>query len=94
MASLKELLNTLYKNYLTHRHIQDSVTTNIIYTHSVTNHCKGKARGVTCVPIVMYGLRLFIQELHCLSKCLHVCMIRVRGCYHFTKFRCSIPSGF
>ena len=34
------------------------------------------------VPIVMYGLRLFIvvlQELHCL---LHVCIIRVRGWYH------------
>ena len=32
------------------------------------------------VPIVMYGLRLFIvvlQELHCLPNCLHVCMIRV-----------------
>ena len=34
---------------------------------------------------VMYGLRLFIvvlQELHCLPNCLHVCMIRVSGCYH------------
>ena len=32
------------------------------------------------VPIVMYGLRLFIvvlQELHCLPNCLHICMIRV-----------------
>ena len=32
------------------------------------------------VPIVMYGLRLFIvvlQELHCLLNCLQVCMIRV-----------------
>ena len=31
------------------------------------------------IPSVVYGLRLFIvvvQELHCLSKCLHVCMIR------------------
>ena len=30
------------------------------------------------VPIVMYGLRLFIvvlQELHCLPNCLHVCVI-------------------
>ena len=48
------------------------------------------------VPIVMYGLRLFIvvlQELHCLPNCLHVCMIRVRGCYHITKFCCSIPYG-
>ena len=45
------------------------------------------------VPIVMYGLRLFIvvlQELHCL----HVFMIRVRGCYHFTKCCYSIPYGF
>ena len=49
------------------------------------------------VPIVMYGLRLFIvilQELHCLSKCLHACMIRIRICYHITKFCYSIPSGF
>ena len=41
------------------------------------------------VPIVMYGLRLFIvvlQELHCLPNYLHVCMIRVRCCYHLTKF--------
>ena len=47
------------------------------------------------VCIVMYGLRLFnvvLQELHCLPN-LHVCMMRVRGCYHFTKFHCSTPSG-
>ena len=40
-------------------------------------------------PIVMYSLRLFsvvLQELHCFPNCLHVCMIRVRGCYHFTSF--------
>ena len=33
-----------------------------------------------CVPIVMYGLRLFnvvLQELHCLPNCLHVCTMRV-----------------
>ena len=34
-----------------------------------------------------------LQELHCLLNCLHVFMIRVRGCYHVTKFRCSTPSG-
>ena len=48
------------------------------------------------VSIVMYGLRLSIvvlQELHCLSNCLHVFMIRVRSCYHVTKFRYSTPSG-
>ena len=47
-------------------------------------------------PIVMYGLRLFIvvlQELHCLPNCVHVCMIRVRGYYHFTKvFAIMSPS--
>ena len=49
------------------------------------------------VRIVMYDLRLFIvvlQELHCLPNYLHVCMMRVRGCYHFTKFHYSTPSGF
>ena len=34
----------------------------------------------------MYGLRLFIVVVH---YCLHVCMIRVRVCYHFTN-----PAGF
>ena len=33
-------------------------------------------------------------KLHCLPNCLHVCMIRVRSCYHITKFCCSIPYGF
>ena len=45
------------------------------------------------VPMVMYCLMLFVvvlQELHCL----HICMIKVRDCYHITKFRCSIPYGF
>ena len=49
------------------------------------------------VPIVMYGLRLFIvvlQELHCLANCLHVFMIRVLGFYHGTKFHYSTRSGF
>ena len=30
----------------------------------------------------------------CFPNCLHVCMIRVRGCFHITKFRYSTPSGF
>ena len=49
------------------------------------------------VPIIMYGLRLFIvvlQELHCLPNCLHDYMMRVSGCYHFIKFHCSPPSDF
>ena len=40
------------------------------------------------VPIIMHGLRLFIQ------CCLHVDIIRVIGIYHFTNFRLSTPSGF
>ena len=32
--------------------------------------------------------------VHCFSNCLHVCMIRVIGYYHVTKFRYSTPSSF
>ena len=45
----------------------------------------------------MHCPRLFIvvyKDLHCLPNCLQVFMIRVIGCYHVTKFRYSIPSGF
>ena len=45
----------------------------------------------------MHCLRLFIvvlQELHCLPNYLHIFIVRVIGCYHITKFRYSIPSGF
>ena len=44
------------------------------------------------VPIVIYGLRLFIvvlQELQRLLNCLHTYMIKVRGRYHVTKIRCT-----
>ena len=46
------------------------------------------------VSIVMYGLRVVLQELHCLLNYLHVCMIRVRDWYHITKFCYSTLSGF
>ena len=49
------------------------------------------------IPNVVYDLRLFIvvlQELHCLPNCLHGFMIKVRVCYHVTKFCYSTPSGF
>ena len=45
------------------------------------------------IPSVVYGLRLFIVVVQGLSNCLHVCMIRVRVCYHITFF-CSTPAGF
>ena len=66
------------------------------YKYPCFGRCVSELRG-HLVPIVMYGLRLFIvvlQELHCLLKCLHIYMIKERGCYHFTKFLCSTPSGF
>ena len=50
--------------------------------------CVSELRGHLCPHIVMYGLRLFIVVLQGLPNCLHVCMIKVRCCYHFTKFRC------
>ena len=49
------------------------------------------------VPIVMYGLRLFIvvlQELHYLPKIWYVCNIVFMDFYQFTKIRLSIHSGF
>ena len=50
----------------------------------VIGYCVSELHGhIIYVPIVMYGLRLFnvvLQELHCLPNCLHVCMMRVRGC--------------
>ena len=49
------------------------------------------------VPIVMYGLRLFIvvlQELHCLPKFWYVYIIVFMDFYQFTKFRLLIQSGF
>ena len=55
--------------------------------------CVSELHGLY-VPIVMYGLRLFIVVLQELPNCLHVCTIRDRGCYHITKFCCSIRYGF
>ena len=51
---------------------------------------------IMCVPIAMYGLKLYIvvlQELQCLPNYLHVIIIRDVGFYHFTKFLCSTPSS-
>ena len=49
------------------------------------------------VPIIMYGLRLFIvvlQELHCLPNFWYIYIIVFMDFYKFTKFRPSIQSGF
>ena len=49
------------------------------------------------VPIIMYGLRLFIvvlQELHCLPNCLHVDFIMSYRVYNITKYCYSKPSSF
>ena len=45
---------------------------------------------VIYVPVIMYGLRLFIvvlQELHCLSNCLHAYSLVVKDFYWYAKFR-------
>ena len=46
------------------------------------------------VPIIMRLFIVVLQELHCLPNCLHVCMIRVRVCYHIINFCYSIPFAF
>ena len=40
------------------------------------------------------AINVVLQELHCLLKCLHTCIIKVRGCYHVTKFCCTTLSSF
>ena len=46
------------------------------------------------VPVIMYGLRLFLQELHCLSNCLHAYSLVVKDFYRYAKFRLLILAGF
>ena len=62
----------------------------------VISYCLSELYAIY-VPIVMYGLRLFIvvlQELHCLPNFWYVYIIVFMDFYHFTKFRPSIQSGF
>ena len=44
--------------------------------------------GQILAPRVCTLVLFILQELHCLPNCLHICIIRVRCCYHFTKFHC------
>ena len=49
------------------------------------------------IPIVMYGLRLFIvvlQELHCLPTIKHAGIVGVTDIYQFTKFHLLTLSSF
>ena len=49
------------------------------------------------VPILIYGLRLFIvvlHELHCLPTLYYVYALIFTDSYQITKFRPSIQSGF
>ena len=89
----------LYKNYIVYYNVYGHYFGVFIEKYVCTKfHRNGLLSYMTIyVPIVMYCLRLFIvvlQELHCLPNYLHICMIKVRDCYHIIKFRCSIPYGF
>ena len=54
--------------------------------------CVSELHGHLCAHCNVWP-EAVLQEQH-LSNCLHACMIRVRSCYHITKFCYSIPSGF
>ena len=56
--------------------------------------CVSELHGHLFAHCNVWSVIVVLQELHCLSNCLHVFMIRVRGCYHVTKFRYSTLSGF
>ena len=50
------------------------------YVYTKFCNCCERSYMAIHVPLVRYGLRLFVvvlQELHCLPNYLHVCMIRV-----------------
>ena len=59
----------------------------------VIGYCVSELHGHIC-PYYNIWPEAVLQELHCLPNCLHDCMMRVRGCYHFIKFHCSTPFGF
>ena len=59
----------------------------------VIGYCVSELHGHTC-PYCNVLFIVVLQELHCLPNYLHICMIKVIGCYHLTKFRCSIPYAF
>ena len=96
MYCLRLFIVFFYKNYIVYYNVYCYYCGAFIERHVYTK--MGYCGILTIyVPIVMYGMRLFIvvlQELHCLLNCLHVCMIRVRGCYHIIKFCYSTLSGF
>ena len=93
---LPEAVYVVYKNYIVYYNVYCVVCllkSMCIPSFVLIGCCMSELHA----PIVMNYLRLFIvvlQELHCFSNCLHVCMIRVRGFYHVTKFRYSTTSGF
>ena len=86
-----------YKNYIVYYNFYCYDCGVFIEKHVYIYQVSDIVYMATYVPIVMYGLRLFIvdlQELHCLLNCLHVCLIRVRGWYQITKFCYSTLSGY
>ena len=86
-----------FKNYIVYNNVYCYYCSMFIETYVYMHVYQVSSSLVVVLPSIVYGLRLFIvvvQELHCLSNCLHVGMIRVRVCYHFTKFCCSTPAGF
>ena len=60
----------------------------------VIGYCVSELHGHTCPYRKVLPEAFVLQELHCLPNYLHICVIKVRGCYHITKFCCSIPYGF
>ena len=75
-----------YKNYIVYYNftviiVVCSLKSMYVPRFVLIGYCVSELHGdiiTLYVPIVMYGLRLFIvvlQELRCLPNCLHVCMI-------------------
>ena len=50
--------------------------------------CRSELHGHLCpyCNVLPEAVCCCLQELHCFPNCLHVCMIRVRGCFRISKF--------
>ena len=92
MYVLPEAVYVVYKNYIAYYNIYSYYCGVFIEMYVYTKFCLDwllceYVTFLVYIPIVMHGLRLFIvvlQELCCLPN-FFICMIRVRGFYHFTK---------
>ena len=82
---------TLFTTMFTAIIVVCSLKSMCIPSFIVIGYCLSELYSIY-VPMVMYGLRLFIVNV--VLQELHVVIIGDVSFGHFIRFRCSTPSGF